>query len=106
MGEIVRGRLPDGTSAPEVGEHVVPLLRDRGVVIEHIASGRTLEPVAFDQVHDEWVVVLEGAADLEVDGEVLVLGVGDWLLIPGGTPHRLLRTEPGTRWLAVHLPTT
>ena len=103
MAEVVRGRLPDGASAPEVGEDVVVLVADDRVVIEHIASGRTPEPVAFDQMHDEWVVVLEGAADLELDGQVLALVAGDWLLVPGSTPHRLLRTEPGTRWLAVHV---
>jgi hypothetical protein len=59
VAEVVRGRLPDGTSAPEVGEEVVALVTDARVVIEHIASGRTPEPVAFDQAHDEWVVVLE-----------------------------------------------
>ena len=103
MAEVVRGRLPDGTSAPEVGEEVVALLADERIAIEHIASGRTPEPVAFDQPHDEWVVVLQGEADLEVEGRVLTLVAGDWLLIPGSTPHRLLRTEPATRWLAVHV---
>jgi cupin 2 domain-containing protein len=86
-----------------VGEDVVRLVAEERVVIEHIASGLTPEPVAFVQLEDEWVVVLEGAADLELDGEVLGLSAGDWLLIPGSTPHRLLRTDPGTRWLAVHV---
>ncbi len=29
------------------------------------------------------------------------LGPGDWVLLPAGTPHRLVETEPGTKWLTV-----
>jgi hypothetical protein len=38
-----------------------------------------------------------------VDGEAVELTGRDWLLLPSGLPHRLVRTEPGTEWLAVHL---
>jgi len=40
---------------------------------------------------------------LDVDGETATLGAGDCVLLPAGTPHRLLRVEPATSWLAVYL---
>ena len=61
------------------------------------------EPVDYDQDHDEWVVLLQGAAELEVNGETLLLEPGDWVLLPRHTPHRLIRTTQGTSWLAVRL---
>ena len=57
----------------------------------------------FEQPHDEWVVLLAGAAKMLVDGEELELEAGDWLLIPGACPHTVLETQPGSSWLAVHL---
>ena len=73
------------------------------VVIEEILSGRLEGPVDYRQEQDEWVVVLDGGAVLEVDGQHLELGQGDWVLIPAAVPHRLVETTPGTRWLAVHV---
>ena len=55
------------------------------------------------QDHDEWVVVLAGAASLEIDGRQHALGAGDWVLLPAGVPHRVLATTAGTSWLAVHV---
>jgi cupin 2 domain-containing protein len=73
------------------------------VVIEQILSGVVDGPVDFDQDHDEWVVLLEGAAELELNGETLLLEQGDWVLLPRRTPHRLIRTTQGTNWLAVRV---
>ncbi|MDQ4070715.1 MAG: cupin domain-containing protein [Actinomycetota bacterium] len=79
------------------------MLRRRNLVVEQILSGRTLELHTYVQAQDEWVVVLAGRAVLEVDGERLALGPGDWLFLPSGVPHTVLETDPGTSWLAVHL---
>jgi cupin 2 domain-containing protein len=98
-----RGRLLAGSAAPVTGEHVETLVQMSGAVIEQILSGEVLVPVQYDQDHDEWVVVLEGAAELDVNGERLSLEPGDWVLLPRRTPHRLIHTEQGTNWLAVHL---
>lgn len=74
------------------------------VVVEQILSGDLAEPVDYDQDHDEWVVLLRGTAELDVDGETMTLAPGDWVLIPRRKPHRLLETSRGASWLAVHLP--
>jgi cupin 2 domain-containing protein len=73
-----------------------------GTRVEEILSGQVELPVDYLQEHDEWVLVLSGGGRLTVGADHFDLGVGDWLLLPGGVPHRLEHMEPGTRWLAVH----
>jgi cupin 2 domain-containing protein len=85
------------------GEHIEGLARVGNVVIEQILDGVTDAPVDYDQDHDEWVVLLEGAAELEVNGGTLLLEQGDWVLLPQQTPHRLIRTTKGTSWLAIRV---
>jgi len=99
----IRGRLLDGSDAPAKGELARQLVQFGGVVIEQIVSSQLDGAVDYDQDHDEWVVLLAGAAELEVHGERLSLEPGDWLLLPRGTPHRLVRTTQGASWLAVRL---
>ena len=98
----MNGRLAPVEDAPATGERTSPLATGRGFVVEQILSGELVAPQGYEQDHDEWVVVLAGAAVLEVDGTVHQLGAGDWWLLPAGTPHTVVRTEPGTSWLAVH----
>jgi cupin 2 domain-containing protein len=99
---VARGRLPDAARAPAADEEVARLLELDGLVIEHILSGRLDAPVDYLQDEDEWVVLLAGSATLVVDGEDVELSAGEWLFLPAGTPHTLVRVEPGSSWLAVH----
>lgn len=100
---MIRGRLLNESAAPSNGERIEELLQLRNLSVRQILSGRLDAPIDYCQDDDEWVVVLAGSAVLEVGGERVDLGVGDWILLPAGTPHRLVRTDPGTNWLAVHL---
>ena len=86
-----------------MGEEFRELVRVQNVVIEEIISSALPDSFEYRQPQDEWVVVLEGTARLDVDGTQLTLAAGDWVLISAGTPHRVLDTEAGTRWLAVHI---
>lgn len=95
------GRLAGGGDAPGAGENTVVVARTDGFVVEQILSGTLDAPQGYEQDHDEWVVVLAGGAVLEVEGVAHELIAGDWWLLPAGTPHRLVRTHPGTSWLAV-----
>ena len=103
MRTSARGRLLPSSIAPMSGEHVEELVHMGEVIIEQILSGVVDEPVDYNQDHDEWVVLLEGSAELEVNGERLLLEQGDWVLLPRRTPHRLIRNTQGTNWLAVHV---
>ena len=98
---VERGRLAGGDAAPPDGEHTAVLARGAGFVVEQILSGTLAAPQEYHQDHDEWFVVLAGGAVLEVDGVEHELGVGDWWLLPAGTSHTLVRTEPRTSWLTV-----
>lgn len=101
MTDIRRGRLADATSAPASGERVTEVARLGDVTIRQILSG-AITPVDYDQDDDEWAIVLAGGATLHVAGEEIELRAHEWVLLPARTPHRLVRTEPGTSWLTVH----
>jgi cupin 2 domain-containing protein len=83
------------------------LLLRPGVRIERIVSTGQATPVdaPYDQDHDEWVVLLRGAAGLWLEGEgERTLRPGDHLFIPARKVHRVVWTadnEP-TVWLAIH----
>lgn len=104
MTKPVRGRLLPPGDAPAVGERMEELARVAGVLVEHILSGELGAPVDYNQAHDEWVLVLSGRARLDVGSEHLELTGGDWVMLPAHVPHRLVETEAGTSWLAVHAP--
>jgi cupin 2 domain-containing protein len=99
---IERGSL-DQSPAPMVGEHFRELAAVQNVVIEEIVSSALPDSVEYRQSHDEWVVVLAGVARLDINGSDVALAAGEWVLIPAWTPHRVVDTAAGTRWLAVHV---
>ena len=106
MKRFGRGRLLVPADAPQVGERheeIARLGEEKKVVVEQILSGTLPSPVDFDQAYDEWVVVLDGHALLEVGEERVHLVCGDWVLLPAHTSHRLVETGPGTNWLAVRV---
>ncbi len=67
----------------------------------------TPEGAWFDQVEDEFVLLLKGAARLQIEGEPIPreLREGDWLMLPAHCRHRVTWTDPDapSLWLAVHL---
>lgn len=97
------GSLLPATAGPPTGERFEAVLDHRNLLIEQILSGQNDTPQAYLQDHDEWVVVLAGAAEIDVDGEHLVLEPGQWAFLPAQTPHTVLETATGTSWLALHL---
>ena len=70
--------------------------------MQQTLSGTLGAPVDYDQDHDEWVVLLVGRATLAVGDESLDLAPGEWVFLRAHQPHRLVETEPGTSWLAMH----
>ncbi len=99
--------LPAGL--PQYEEHLDVLLKDlkQGVRIERIVSTGQASPPDFwyDQVENEWVLLLQGQAELAWDdGHVVILEKGDWVFIPAHKRHRVNWTsaEPPCIWLAVY----
>lgn len=87
------------------GEQFEKLLQHRNVTIERIISSSRIAPQTYDQPQDEWVILLQGEARLEMGGNELSLAKGDYLFIPARTPHRVLATSehPQCIWLAIHI---
>jgi cupin 2 domain-containing protein len=98
-----RGKLHASSAAPAAGEHVDVLASGERWRIEQILSGRLGVPIDDVLDHEEWVVVLAGSAVLEVEGATETMETGDWRLLRAGVPHRVVSTQPGTSWLAVHV---
>jgi cupin 2 domain-containing protein len=77
------------------------------VMIERIISTGQTTPAGqwYDQEHDEWVILLQGEAEIAYDDDTRVkLKVGDYLMIPKHQKHRVEYTssQPPCIWLAVH----
>ena len=85
------------------------LLRRPDLLIERIVSHGHTTPrdQPYVQPHDEWVMIVSGAARVLVEGEEeRRLAPGDHMMVPGGMKHWVTWTaeDQPTVWLAVHLP--
>ncbi len=97
-------KLPASLPPTELFE---PLAVGSEITIERIISSGQQTPANtwFDQTQDEWVVLLQGEAELSyADGTSLRLKPGDYVLIPARQRHRVeyTSTDPACIWLAVH----
>ena len=90
-------------SLPQNGEQFSTLLEHKNVKIVRIITTSVPEDNSYCQDEDEWVVVFEGEATLEIEGKQMVLRRGDTLFIPAKTSHKILHAAKGTLWLAVHI---
>jgi cupin 2 domain-containing protein len=97
------GNLYSNSTAPATGERFDTLLTHRGLVIERIVSSSKIELQTCVQPQDEWVVLVEGEALLNVNGQAVPLRSGDHVFLPAQTPHTVLSVSQGAMWLAVHL---
>ncbi|MBC8355224.1 MAG: cupin domain-containing protein [Planctomycetes bacterium] len=81
------------------------LISAKSIRIERIVSRGQASPEDFwyDQDEHEWVVVLQGAARLQFENELVELSPGAFVNIPAHQKHRVEWTTPDepTIWLAV-----
>ena len=95
-------------AADPAAEQVTELISAAGTRIERIVSTGQASPAGFwyQQAWSEWVLVLQGEAELLIEGEEKprTLMRGDHIVLPAGLRHRVERTSacPPTIWLAVH----
>jgi cupin 2 domain-containing protein len=88
---------------PETGERFDTILSHRNLVIERIVSSSNTTPQEYVQAQDEWVVLLQGEALLQVGDTPVHLKAGEHLFLPAGQPHTVQHSSEGAIWLAVHL---
>src|SRR4051794_21612758 len=84
--------LPD--SLPDELSEV--LVRAKKLRIERLVSRGHASPEGFwyDQEEDEFVLLVQGAARLEFEHEVVAMNGGDWINIPAHRKHRVQWTTP------------
>lgn len=103
--------LLDNLPADLPEELFTTVLQADGLRVERIVSQGHTSPPGFwyDQEENEWVVVIEGRAAVEFDGqpEPVELRRGSYLNIPAHARHRVVWTDPNkkTMWLAIHYRT-
>ncbi|MBW4530856.1 MAG: Nif11 domain/cupin domain-containing protein [Aphanothece saxicola GSE-SYN-MK-01-06B] len=112
-GEPPAGDRADASSlvrgpCPAAGEEVTTvLLQTPQLRLERIHSCSASSPEGFwyDQTEHEWVLLLQGSAQLQFadEREPRDLACGEALQISAGRRHRLLTSDPppGTIWLAL-----
>lgn len=107
MAEVIPSNLLTPLPGPreDGNEDFVDLWTRPGVRVERIVSHGQVSPEDFfyEQTEDEWVLVLQGRAVLQLEApeEILTLEPGDHLMIPAGRRHRVQFTASPTVWLAV-----
>jgi cupin 2 domain-containing protein len=81
------------------------LLDAQHLSIERILSAPGAASGPYDQTQDEWVLLLQGEALMEVAGERVALTAGQAIHLPAHCIHQVLNTstEPPCLWLAVHI---
>ena len=88
-------------------EVIENILENKSIRIERIISKGHSTPKEFwyDQDENEWVIVLNGKAEIFFDGDInpVQLKKGDYLNINAHVKHRVEYTDPDieTIWLAV-----
>lgn len=95
--------LPEPLPDEEVFNDLIP---PKGVKIERIISNGQTTPAGewYDQDLHEWVVLIQGEAELEYEnGQTLRLIAGDHVLIPAHVRHRVVFTskDPPCIWITV-----
>jgi cupin 2 domain-containing protein len=88
---------------PADGELFETILKEKNVVIEKILSSNIIPDKEYLQDHDEWVMVVDGEAEILIDNKVTTLSAGDYIFIKSKVPHKVLKTSNGTIWLAVKI---
>jgi len=91
----------------DTGEIFETILMSKKLKIERIL---TLSPYDqpgewYDQKMDEWILLLQGRAEIEYKKKPKVaLNAGDYIFIPAHEIHRVGQSSPDKKciWLAIH----
>jgi mannose-6-phosphate isomerase-like protein (cupin superfamily) len=83
----------DGSTIRSVLDRTNAPVRNQSLAEARVpAGGRTARH--YHKVAEELYFILEGAGEIELDGDHRMVGPGDAILIPPGTWHTITATEP------------
>lgn len=89
------------------GEFFETISTAPNVRVERIVSRGQTTPAGhyYDQHWIEYVFIMQGAAQLEIEGTPRDLRPGDWVCLGAHVKHRVTYTSaaPPCVWLAVHI---
>jgi cupin 2 domain-containing protein len=77
------------------------LYHTKNVKIEAIRSHLLAPGSIYNQEQDEWVVLIQGHAQLRVGDKIVELGKGESFFLPKHTVHQVLSTSEDALWLGV-----
>lgn len=106
--KMKKGNIYDKASMPLDGSEFSEILlhHDKFRIERIISNGQsTPEGKWYDQAADEWVILLQGEAQVEFAGSgIISLSQGEYVWIPSHALHRVTRTSsnPDCIWLALH----
>jgi len=87
-------------------ESIKELYKTKQVSINYIRSNNYVLSQWYIQEEDEWLVLFEGGATLEIEGKEVILQRGDTFFIPAKQRHRVISTSKDAQWLTVHMTET
>jgi cupin 2 domain-containing protein len=100
---MLKNNLFSNLISPLTGENFSEILNCENVIIERIVSSNKPDSTIYNQEQNEWVILLQGEAKLELNNEIINLNSGDYIFIPRYTPHQVISTSDQCVWLAIHI---
>jgi cupin 2 domain-containing protein len=88
------------------GEIVKRLLSSKKFMIERVVSAASNLPShVYNQKEGEFVMLIDGYAELEFQKQIVKMRKGDYINIPPHSKHRILKTDKNTQWLCIFYKT-
>ena len=83
----------DGSTIRSILDRANAPIQNQSLAEARVAAGGRTER-HYHKLTEEFYFILEGAGEIELDGERRMVGPGDAILIPPGVWHTIMATEP------------
>ena len=83
----------DGATIRSILDRTNAPVQNQSLAEARVAAGARTER-HYHKLTEEIYFILEGAGELELDGDRRMVGPGDAILIPSGTRHTIMAMEP------------
>lgn len=61
-------------------------------------------PRHLHKIMKTWVIVTKGKMYFNIDDESVEVGAGEFLMFDAGTPEEVVKVDPGTEVINIHVP--